>query len=685
MYRHIRSRRARLLAAFFAALLLASFVAGTASAQSGVGINLAYRDTTCAPCQKFYEYANGGWIRSVSPLTSDALGTLEELNLRRERALTAILDSLRATRVPDGTAEWKLQQFYESCMDVPTLESLGTTVLEPEITRIEAIASLPDVEREIVRLHRRLIAPLFILQALPDARDSRHVVADLMPFGRGLEDHAAYAATDSASIATRQRYVIQVARTLELSGMKPADASARAPRVVALEGRLAGWSLSMMDRMDPAALSHPMTVRALDSLTPGWSWAVYFREMGIRGVTVVNVEEPAYFKAFGAALGTIPIDDLKSYIRWRYASAASLRLGGHRVDSLLGDYGRGHLRQESVAARKSSCVDETEQRLGWLLGRFYARSAFTPASRARANAMVGNIRSVLRSELDTLSWISASARREAVRKLDAFVVQMGYPDRWPDYSGVVVRPKQFLENVLMANEYQTTLDLSKIGRAQNVNDWWSGYWPQTNDAFFNPNLNEVVIAGGNLQPPMFDPTADDAFNYGAIGSMIAHEMTHAFDERGRKFDASANLRDWWTQKDEVAFAARAKRAVVQYDSYLVIDTMHINGRQTLSENLADIGGLQLSFAALERSLAHGRRETVDGLTPEQRFFIAYAQSRRGLFNASYLRDKVLHDNHSPGKWRVIGPIVNMPEFARAFRCKSGDPMVAPDAARVRVW
>jgi putative endopeptidase len=657
-----------------------------AHAQGVSNPNLAYRDTTCAPCTAFYEYANGSWIKSVTKIAPDAaLGTLDELNDRRVAALERILDSLRDAPAAQGSQAWKLREFYNSCMNVRAIESAGVGPIMPEIERIAKIGSLAQLQQEIARLHMRGVAPLFLLQALPDARDSRRVIADLMPFGYNLGDRGMYDAQDSASSSARRTYKGRIARTLQLSGVPAAQAAIQAAQVLELEGKLSAAALSMMDRQDPATLAHPSTILALDRVTPGWSWETYFRDMGLRALPIVNVEEPLYFRELGRVLAGTPLEQLKSYVRWRYTNAASVRVGGVAVDSLLGEYGRGRLHEQSGTARKRLCVDETEQHLGWILGRFYAASAFTPAARARANAMVRNIRATLRIELDTMSWISAPARKEAKRKLDAFVVQIGYPDHWPDYSGVVVKPGEFLQNAATANEYQTMLELARVGHPQRLDDWWSGYWPQTNDAYFNENLNEVVLAGGNMQPPMFDPDGDDASNYGAIGSVIGHEMTHGFDERGRKFDSKANLRDWWGHSDEVRFAERVRRVEAQYDSYVVVDTLHINGRQTLSENLADIGGVQLAYAAFERSMKGKPRSIVDGYTPEQRFFIAYAQSRRGVFGPDYLRDKVANNNHSPEKWRVIGPITNMPEFAQAFHCKAGEAMVAQDSALVRVW
>ena len=389
--------------------------------------------------------------------------------------------------------------------------------------------------------------------------------------------------------------------------------------------------------------------------------------------------------ALGAVLAQVPIDVLDAYLTERYARAATRRLGGPSIDSLLGEFGRGSLRRQSVDGRKTYCANETENHLGWILGRIYASTEFTSASRARAEAMVRNIRSVLRDELSDLTWLSAAAKAEALRKLDSFTVEIGYPNNWPDYSGVVVRSGHFWDNVLAVNKYQSQMDLARIGHTQKMDDWWPGYWPQTADAYFNENLNEIVMPAGYMQPPFFDPAADDAFNYGAFGAVIGHEMTHAFDDRGRKFDSHANLRDWWTPGDKFAFEQRAGRAIAQYDRYVAVDTLHLNGRLTLSENLADIGGLKLAYIALERSLVGKERKAVGGYTPEQRFFIAYAQSRRALAGNDFVRDQVAMNNHSPDKWRVIGAIANMPEFAAAFSCSAGNAMTLPDSERVLIW
>lgn len=663
--------------------------------QAAHGIDRGYMDTTCAPCQDFYSYANGEWIAHARlPDSHSEIGTLDDLAMKRATTLAKILDSLRAAPAITGP-EAKVAKFYSMCMDVSTIEAQGTAPMQPELRRIEEINSLADLEAEVARLHRMQIAPFFVLQALPDAKDSKHIIADISPAGLGLGDKSAYLATDSESVAARRRYEKEIALTLQVAGESPASAPALAERVLALETRLAAATLGMEMSRDPAAIYHKVAVSTLENPSRGaapgdpprggWSWPKYFRDMGKPGVTLVNVQEPGYMETLSAALTDVPLPELKAYLMVRYARAATRRLAGGAIDSLLGQFGRGNLAKQSIADRSRYCVDETESHLGWIVGRIYAATAFTPLMRAKADGMVRNIRGVLRDELKNVAWLSTDSRAEALRKLDSFVVEIGYPNQWPDYSGVEVRSASFWDNVVAANGYQTNLDLARVGHAQKLDDWWPGYWPQTADAYFNENLNEIVMAAGYMQPPFFDPAADDAFNYGAFGAVIGHEMTHAFDDRGRKFDSGANLRDWWTTPDKAAFDQRSSRAIAEYDKYVAVDTLHLNGRQTLSENLADIGGLKLAYAALQRSLEGKTRAAVNGYTPEQRFFIAYAQSRRALDGSDYLRDKVMMNVHSPEKWRVVGPIVNMPEFAAAFRCAAGDPMTLSDAERVRLW
>jgi putative endopeptidase len=405
------------------------------------------------------------------------------------------------------------------------------------------------------------------------------------------------------------------------------------------------------------------------------AWQRYFALAGVPPHAYASVGDPKALGAASAAFATASLESWRDYLTLQYLELGMAEsFGGDNPDDL-----------RVAENRESACLDETEVQLGWILGRQYVVGNFSRQAKARVDTILGNIRSVLRDELQNVTWMSASTRAEALRKLDAFTVELGYPDRWPDFSQVDVAPGSFWMNALSTKAYRTKLELARIHKRASRDDWWQGYWPETSDGYFNPDLNEVVLAAGYIQPPMFDALADDASNYGGIGAVIGHEMTHAFDQNGREYDSQGKRRDWWTPSDRRVYDSLASRVVTQYDRFTAVETLHVNGRQTLNENLADIGGLKLAYLALERELEGKPRELIGGLTPEQRFFIAYAQSRRGLFGSEYLRDKVRQNSHAPDRWRVLGPVMNMPEFARAFGCRAGDAMVLREEDRVRLW
>jgi putative endopeptidase len=650
----------------------------TAFAQSPIpvqhGADPAYRDTTCAPCQNFYQYANGGWTsKTVLPKGDDSKGTLDEMNERAQTVLHAILDSLAATNLPPGSAEWKLGHFYASCMDSARAEREGAAPVRDELRRIDSIANPGDLQREVARLQRmRIGPPVFFFTAEPDPEHSTAMIASASQSGLGMADRDDYFRRDDESERSRRDHVGEVAHFLELSGITPADARAKAARVMSLETALASATMTAEERRNPSALVHRLTLSQLAQLTPHWSWPDYFREMGRADLKLVNVDNPRFFSAFDGLILSLPLDDWKSYLRSLYMETAASRLGTA-------------YQTQSPTPRWQRCLGQTNVRLGFALGRLYAARAFAPAAKQTALEMVRQIKSVYRERLASASWMSETARREAVKKLDGFEVKIGYPDHWRDYSALVVRDGSYWANVVAANEFETARLLAQIGRPVDPDEWWPGYWPQTVDAYFDQNHNKVVLPAGNFQAPNFDLAADDGSNYGAIGAVIAHELTHGFDDRGRQFDAAGNLRDWWTAGDNDEYSRRAQLVVKQYDDYVAIDSLHVNGKLTLSEDIADIVGLQMSYAALERALEGKPRALIQGMTPEQRFFLAWAQSRRGIFSPDYIRMKVEMNPHAPENWRVMGPIANMPEFARAFGCSAEDPMVRSDAVLVRFW
>ena len=647
------------------------------------GIILAYRDTTCAPCRDFYQYANGGWTdTALMPAERGRWGNFTELAERNLATLHRLLDSLTAAQTRPGTNEWKVAHYYATCMDSARADADGAKPLAAELARIDAIASVGALRAEVARLHRMGVDALFGFSLAQDAKHSTEIIGDARQGGLGLPERDFYLRTDSTSAALRDAYVAHVARTLELTGVAHATAVDAATRIMAIETQLARVSMTLVERRDPKAVYHKMTVAELTMLAPEVAWPTYFRDVGRPDVQTVNVQQPAFFSTVNEMLTSVPLTDWKSYLRWSYTSAMAPWLGTQFVNE---DFGFASRLTGATANRPrwKRCIAQTDRGLGEALGQVYTRAAFPPEAKAKALALVRNLEGVLTDKLRTLAWMKDSTRRQALAKLAAFRNKIGYPDHWRDYSRLVVRDGPFVDNVIASTEFETARQLAKIGRPLDRNEWTMT--PPTVNAYYNSNRNEIVFPAGILQPPFFDPAADDASNYGAMGAVIGHEMTHGFDDRGRQFDAEGNLRDWWTPSDASSYEQRASLVAKQFDEFVVVDTLHINGKQTLGENIADLGGLRIAYAAMERALAGHPRPIIDGLTPEQRFFIAFAQVWREVNRPEALRSQLHTDVHSPGKWRVNGPLANIPEFAQAFGCHAGDPLVRPDSLRAEIW
>jgi len=664
---------------------------GRAEAQSATsdtatqrhGIIVAYRDTTCAPCRDFYQYANGGWTDTASmPADRGRWGNFSELAERNLATLHHLLDSLSLARTLPGTNDWKVAHYYATCMDSVRADAHGAKPLAAELARIDAIASVGALRAEVARLHRMGVDALFGFSSAQDAKHSREIIGDARQGGLGLPERDFYLRTDSTSAAMRDAYIAHVARTLELTGVAHDAVVDAATRIMAIETQLARVSMTLTERRDPQAVYHKMTIAELTSLAPELAWPTYFRDVGRPDVQTVNVQQPAFFSTVNGLVTSVPLADWKSYLRWSYTSTMAPWLSSDFVNE---DFGFASRLTGATAKRPrwKRCIAQTDRGLGEALGQAYTRVAFPLEAKEKALALVRNLEGVLTDKLRTLAWMNDSTRRQALVKLAAFRNKIGYPEHWRDYSRLVVRDGPFVDNVVASTEFETARQLAKIGRPLDRNEWTMT--PPTVNAYYNSNRNEIVFPAGILQPPFFDPAADDASNYGAMGAVIGHEMTHGFDDRGRQFDAEGNLRDWWTPSDASSYTQRASLVVKQFDAFVVVDTLHIHGKQTLGENIADLGGLRIAYAAMERGLAGHRRPLIDGLTPEQRFFIAFAQVWREVNRPEALRSQLQTDVHSPGKWRVNGPLANIPEFAQAFGCRAGDPLVRPDSLRAEIW
>lgn len=673
-----------------ASLALVAFGAATAVAQAPTvsrPIDKANMDTTCTPCQDFYRYANGGWqTRATIPAAYAVWGSFQQLSDRNEAVVHDILEDAakRAPTAKAGSNLWKVGTFYGACMDSAHVEALGRTPLQPTLDVIAAIRTPAQLASAFGDLEQRAGLAPFGFGTGQDPKNSAEMITHAGQGGLGMPERDYYLRTDDKSKALRDRYVEHVRRTLVLIGESETEATTDAARVLALETRLAGASMPRVAMRDPNATLHKMSLAEFQAITPHIDLARFLSQVGARHVTIVNVRQPDFFRTLDTLVTTVPLDDWKAYLRWRAVSTASPALSSPFVNQAF-SWQQNLSGAKELRPRWKRCAGATNAVLGEAVGEEYVRRTFTPAAKARALSMVNNLRDALRERIGQLGWMSDSTKRMALVKLDAFTRKIGYPDKWRDYSALHVKPGAYAENLQAATRFANARDWAKLGKPVDRTEW--AMTPPTVNAYYSPLLNEIVFPAGILQPPFYDPKADDAVNYGGMGAVIGHEMTHGFDDQGRQFDAVGSLRDWWKAEDAAAYKARAQLVSDQFDRYTILDTAtHVNGKLTLGENIADLGGLTIAYAALQKSMAgKPRPPRIDGFTPEQRFFLSWAQVWREASRPEAARVQVNTNPHAPAQWRVNGPLSNMPEFARAFSCNPGDPMVRPDSLRAQIW
>ncbi|HYN82599.1 MAG TPA: M13 family metallopeptidase [Gemmatimonadaceae bacterium] len=678
----------RCIARQLAFVSLAFTVTATAGAQGTyrqtVPLDPVNLDRTANACVDFYQFANGGWIKNNPiPAAYSRWGSFNELEEKNQSELTKILERAAADASANRSAANRmLGTYYSSCMDSTAAEQAGAEPLRPRLARIAAITDRSGVQREIAQLHLEGVNVVFNFGATQDARNSTSVIGGARQAGLGLPDRDYYTKTDQASATIRKNYLEHMGKMFQLAGKTPAEAAADAGRVIAFETALARASLTRVERRDPVATYNFRTPAQLASMTPNFSWTRYFTDIGAPGVPAVDVESPKFLAAVDSLMGNAPLADWKAYLSWKVIRGAAPYLSSAFVNEEF-SFSRTLSGAKEVLPRVKRCTRGTDAGLQDALGQAYVAEYFTPTAKARALEMVHNLEAVFRERLSTLPWMRETTRKQAIVKLEAFAEKIGYPDTWREYSTLKIQPGPFLNNVVAVNVYENRRDLARIGKPLDRTQW--GMTPPTVNAYFNPQLNEIVFPAGILQPPFFSATADDAVNYGGMGSVIGHEMGHGFDDQGAQFDSQGNLKNWWSAEDLEKFKTRTTLIVNQYDAYTVLDTIHVSGKLTVGENAADIGGLSVAYAALQKALAGKPKPLIDGFTPEQRFFLAWAQIWRQNITPQNQMVRINTDPHSPGRWRTNGPLANMPEFAKAFGCKPGDPMVRPEAVRATLW
>jgi putative endopeptidase len=670
---------------FVAFTLLLAISVATTLGQNGHGYDLASLDKNTPACTDFYQYANGGWLSANAiPAAYSSWGVANILNEKTRDQLREILEAAaKNTKAAKGSSEQKVGDYYATCMDEAKIEAEGLKTLEPEFARIAKINSQKALQDEIGHLHSIGINALFAAGSTQDFKNSAEVTAAVFQGGLGLPDRDYYTKTDDKSKSTRDEYLKHVAKMFELLGDDPAKAASEAQSVITLETKLAEASLTRVELRDPEKLYHRMTMAQMKDVAPGFDWPAYFKNIGLATKPDVNVATPNFFKGMEQWLTATPLVDWQTYLRWQVINANAAALSSKFVNEDFNFSGTILQGRKENLPRWKRCVSGTDRVLGEALGEVYVKTAFPPAAKERALAMVRNLEAALKSDISTLSWMSEPTRKQATVKLDAFLNKIGYPDKWRDYSALQVDRSSFVSNRTRANAYENQRDLDKIGKAVDKMEW--GMSPPTLNAYYNPQINEIVFPAGILQPPFFDAAADDAFNYGGIGSVIGHEMTHGFDDQGSQFDATGNLANWWTAADLKSFKERAQCVIDQFSSFEVEKGLNMNGNLVVGESIADLGGLVVAYAAFQKSQEGKPRVIIDGFTPEQRFFLGYARGWATNMRPELARLIANTDPHPLNKFRVNGPLSNMPQFAAAFQCKASDAMVRAEKDRCQIW
>ena len=639
-------------------------------------------DRTADPCTNFYQYACGTWMKNNSiPSDRSVWARFSEVAARNESILRDILETSAAKK--NGSAvEQKIGDYYSACMDEKAIDSKGTAPLKPELDRIEAIQSKSDLAALLAHTHLRGGSAFFNLTSRADYKNSNLIIGWFDQGGLGLPDRDYYFRTDAKSMEIRSKYLTHVGRIFELLGSTPQKAAAAAKKIMEIETGLAKGSQDRVARRNANNLNHPGTLTTLKDLTPSFSWDGYLSLSGAPKFTDLNITNPDFFRNLDQLLTATPLDDLKTYLVWDMTRVSIAMLPSPFVNENFDFYSKTLTGAKELRPRWKRCVAAVDHDLGEALGQKYVELAFAGDSKERMLQMVKRLETAMEKDIVQIDWMTPETKKRALEKLHAISEKIGYPEKWRDYSTMKIERNDAFGNSLRANEFESKRVLSKIGKAPDPKDW--SMTPPTVNAYYSSQQNNINFPAGILQPPFFDVKLDDAVNYGAIGAVIGHEMTHGFDDSGRRFDGKGNLRDWWSAEDGKAFEERAECVAKQYGSYVAVGDVHLNGKLTLGENVADNGGLRIAHIAFMDSLMNKRMAKIDGFTPEQRFFLGWGQIWCNNMTPEAERLRAQTDPHSAGRYRVNGVVSNMPEFQQAFGCKVGQPMVRGENA-CRVW
>jgi endothelin-converting enzyme/putative endopeptidase len=644
-------------------------------------LDVSSLDRSIDPCTDFYQFVCGGWQKN-NPIPADqaSWSVYGKLANENQQFLWGILEN--AAQATNRTpVQQKIGDFFSACMNKPAIDSAGVQPLKPMLVVIDRLKTRPYLIAAIAQLHHILPGDLFFSAGTgQDDMDSDSVIVRLGSGGLGLPDRDYYLKTDPKSETLRQQYTAYIAKILAMVGEQPDQAKADAASILRIETALAKATLSRVDRRDPHKTYHKMTVAELQSLAPAIDWATFFKTQGVADLQSLNVTQPEFMKALDTELSTEPVADLQAYIRFHVTSSLAPYLASPFEQAQFDFYSTTLRGVPAMPPRWKQCTRATDRALGEAVGQEFVRRTFSADMKAKTQRMTEQVEAAMQQEIEALDWMSPATKTEALRKLHAIRNKIGYPDTWRDYSALQVKPNDYFGNSLRAQRFEDQRRWNKLGKPVDRNEW--GMTPPTVNAYFSPQMNDINFPAGVLQPPLYDPNLDDAPNYGNTGATIGHELTHAFDDEGRQFDAQGNLKDWWTPADAKGFEERIQCIRDQYAGYTIVDDLHINSRLTSGEDVADIGGTLLAYIAWKKQTEGQTLKPKDGFTPDQRFFIGMGQWACENSRPENLRVSALTNPHSPGFARINGVVSNLPQFQQAFHCKAGQPMFKEKVCKV---
>lgn len=645
------------------------------------GLKLADMDTTAHPGTDFYQYANGGWM-TANPLRKEfaRYGTFDKLQEENLEMLRTMIEGLVAEKPDTKSEEGKIALFYAAGMDTIAIEKAGLEPIRPLLEKINQVTDRTGLMAVLALLHQHGFNPVFGLYPAPDKKNSRMTITNIAQAGLGMPDRDYYTSAEPHILSIREAYKTFMAEVFVMAGKSTDEAKTISQQVYRLEEQLAVASMTRLERRDPEKTYNKFTTDKLIVEYPQLDFGHYFENVGLGDPMVVNINQTGYLREAGKLLSGVPIDHWKHYLQWQLLVGLAPYLHQSLADAHFGFYGRTLSGKEAQRPRWKRMIDASNSALGEAIGKRYVAQYFPPESKERMLQLVENLRLGFRQRIGQLDWMSDTTKQKALVKLDRIRVKIGYPEKWRDYSLLLVT-NSLASNILEAGKHNFAYQCSKINKPVDPDEWHM--YPQTVNAYYSPTQNEIVFPAAILQPPFFYPKGDDAINYGAIGVVIGHEMTHGFDDQGRKYDADGNLNDWWTVADAERFEVRSRRLVEQYNAYPVTDSVMANGELTLGENIADLGGLSIAFDAWQ--LASDERQTLDGFSPIQRFYLAYARVWAQNIRPEEMLRRTKEDVHSLGKLRVNGPLVNIGTFYEAFGIVPSDPLYCPPEKRTLIW